>query len=99
MHLSLLSQGEGGGQGWEWLLTLWPCPRVQIFDFSLSRGRAVLTVTYIPGRLGMSCFVSRLRRLLIFVQEEEVCNLIKSMRSSIHWPLFLTSFRQLRCEV
>ena len=25
----------------EWLLTLWTRPRVRIFDFSLSRGRAV----------------------------------------------------------
>ena len=40
-------------------LTLWTGPRVRIFDFSLSRGQAVLTIAYIPGRLGISCFVSR----------------------------------------
>ena len=38
----------------ERLLTLWTSPRVRIFDFSLSlsRGREVLTVAYIPGRQG-----------------------------------------------
>ena len=78
MHLSMLSQGEGGRAGGggilirhscprELLLTLWTHPRVRIFDFALSRGRAVLTVAYIPGRLGMGCFVSRWWRLLIVV--------------------------------
>ena len=82
----------------EWLLTLWTGPRVRRFDFSLSlsRGREVLTVAYIPGRQGTSCtcFVSRWRRLLMLFMEEEVCNLIKLMRSSIHQPLFLTSVRR-----
>ena len=52
MHLSMLSRGKGGGVAGlgilirhscarEWLLTLWTRPRVRIFDFSLSRGRAV----------------------------------------------------------
>ena len=50
MHLSMLSRGEGrAGLGIlirhsyprEWLLTLRTRPRVRIFDFSLSRGRAV----------------------------------------------------------
>ena len=48
----MLSRGEGEGAGGggdfdkaflpeEWLLTLWTRPRVRIFDFSHSRGRAV----------------------------------------------------------
>ena len=82
MHLSMVSRGEGGWAGVgilirlssprEWLLTLWSSPRVRIFHFSLSlsRGQEVLTLAYIPGRQGTSCFVSRWRRLLMLFRKK-----------------------------
>ena len=49
--INVIPGGEGGRAGVgilmrhscprEWLLTLWTRPWVRIFDFSLSRGRAV----------------------------------------------------------
>ena len=82
MHLSMLSGGVliliRHSCPRDWLLTLWTRPRVRIFDFSLSGGRAVLTVACIPGRLGTSCFISSWMAAIADVQEEEVCNLILS---------------------
>ena len=49
-------------------------------------------------KTGYELFCFKIAAIADVVEEEEVCNLIKSMRSSIHPPLFLTSVRQLRCE-
>ena len=50
-------------------------------------------------KTGYELFCFKMAVIADVVQEEEVCNLIKAMHSSIHPPLFLTSVRQLRCEV
>ena len=52
-------------------------------------------------KTGYELFCFKMAAIADVVQEEEVCNtnLIKLMRSSIYPPLFLTSVRQLRCEV
>ena len=52
-----------------------------------------------PRKTGYELFYFKMAAIADIVQEEEVCKLLKSMHSSIHPPLFLTSVRQLRCEV
>ena len=104
--------GRGGGRGLgilirhssprEWLLTLWIRPRVRIFNFSLSLsgvGKFFVVVLIYSRKTGHELFCFKMAAIADVVQEEEICNLIKLIRSSIHPPLFLTSVRQLRCEV
>ena len=78
----------------EWLLTLWTRPRVRIFEFFPFLGSGSFDRSIYSRMTGYELFCFKMAAIADVVQEEEeVCNLIKSMRtSSIHPPLFLHQF-------
>ena len=111
MHLSMLSRGKegggGGARGWRgdfdkevaFDFMDWPQGAdIWFFPFPFP-GSGSFDSSIYSRKTGYELFCFKMAAIANVVQEEEVCNLIELMRSSIHPPLFLTSVRQLRCEV